>query len=387
MKSYEFALNALKKMFPDPVGLHEPEFSGNEWKYVKECLDTGWVSSVGSYVDRFEKDLATYTGAKYAVAVMNGTAALQVCLRLVGVKTDDEVLVPALTFVATGNAITHAGAIPHFIDSEPDFLSIDANKLKNYLEKNTDNSTGECINKLTRRRIKAIICVHILGLPGHIDSLIEITKKYKLELIEDAAESLGSFYKDKHTGTFGKVSALSFNGNKIITTGGGGAVLTDDEHLGKFAKHLTTTAKKPHPWEFFHDELGYNYRMPNINAALGCAQLERINNKLESKRKLMEHYKKVFSGTQGLRLINESEHSKSNCWLNAICFNDMEIPQRDEFLNSVNALGIQVRPLWDPLTELPIFKNTPRMNLDQTEDLVKRIVCLPSSDFLYGKLS
>ena len=279
-------INALKAVLPAggmPVPLHEPSFGGNEWLYVKECIDTGWVSSVGKFVDRFEQQLADYTGVKHAVAVVNGTAALHVCLKLVGVEQEDEVLTPTLTFIATANAISYCGATPHFVDSDEATLGLDPQKLGLYLQEIAEIRPEGCFNKKTGRRIKAVLPMHTFGHPVDLDPLVEICRSYQLELVEDAAESLGSYYKGRHTGNWGKVSALSFNGNKVITTGGGGAILTNDEKLGKLAKHLTTTARGPHKWSFIHDQIGFNYRLPNINAALGCAQMELLPKFLESR--------------------------------------------------------------------------------------------------------
>ena len=268
--------------------LHEPNFSGNEWLYLKECLDSTFVSSVGKFVDRFEVDLAAFTGAKHAVAVVNGTAALHIALKLVGVNTGDEVLIPALTFVATANAVTYCGATPHFVDSEEKTLGVDAVKLRDYLEHHTEQRAGQCINSTTGKVIRALVPMHTFGHPVDLDRVMAVAHDFNLALVEDAAESLGSYYHGRHTGTFGLMGTLSFNGNKTITTGGGGAILTDDAELARHAKHLTTTAKLPHAWEYRHDEIGYNYRMPNINAALGCAQLEQLPAILEYIKELSE---------------------------------------------------------------------------------------------------
>ena len=256
-----------------PVALHEPEFDGNEWDYIKECLDTNFVSSVGKFVDRFERDLEQYTGAKHVIAVSNGTSALHISLLLAGVEQGDEVLVPALTFVATANAVVYCGANPHFVDSEKESLGIDPEKLKTYLQATTTLIAGQCRNRSSGRVIRAMVPMHTFGHPSKIKELLEVCKEFNIAMVEDAAESLGSFYSEKHTGTFGLLGTLSFNGNKTITTGGGGAILTDDSTLAKRAKHLSTTAKVPHKWNYVHDEVGYNYRLPNLNAALGCAQL------------------------------------------------------------------------------------------------------------------
>ena len=361
------------------VSLHEPTFIGNEWGYVKECLDTGWVSSVGSYVDRFEKILAEYTGVKRAIAVVNGTAALHICLVLAGVEADDEVLLPTLTFVATPNAINYCGAIPHFVDSEEATLGLDPHKLADYLSEITEIRGGDCFNRKTGRRIKAVVPMHTYGHPVDLDPLLETCERFKLVLIEDAAESLGSYYKGKHTGQWGKLSALSFNGNKVITTGGGGAILTNDEELGTLAKHLTTTAKVPHKWEFSHDMVGYNYRLPNINAALGCAQLEQLSGFLQRKRELADAYRQEFSEMKGIQFFSEPEHTRSNYWLNALLLDDANSNQRDELLTLTNGAGVMTRPTWTLMHKLPMFKDCPRMDLSVAKNLERRLINIPSS--------
>jgi perosamine synthetase len=380
-------LSTLRAVLPknaDSVALHEPGFSGNEWAYVKECLDTGWVSSVGKFVDRFETQLAEYTGAKRAVAVANGTAALHASLLLVGVQPGDEVIVPALTFVATANAVAYCGATPHFADSEFKTLGLDPGKLQAYLQKIGDVRSDGCYNKQTGRRIKAVVPMHTFGHPVDLDSLIEVSIRYCLELIEDAAESLGSFYKGRHTGNRGRVSALSFNGNKIITTGGGGAIITNDEELGLRAKHMTTTARVPHAWELSHDMVGYNYRLPNINAALGCAQLEQLPSFLKKKRALAERYQAAFSNVKGVTFFTEPGHGTSNYWLNALLLDEQESGRRDAVLELTNRNGIQTRPAWTLMHRLPMFTSCPRMDLSIAEDLAKRLINIPSSAVLGG---
>jgi perosamine synthetase len=381
-------LNTLKSVIgqsEDFVPLHEPTFSGKEWDYVKECLDTGWVSSVGSYVDRFELMLAEYTGVKRAVAVVNGTAALHVCLVLAGVESGDEVLLPTLTFVATPNAISYCGAIPHFVDSEEATLGLDPHKLADYLENVAEVRNDECFNSITGRRIKAVVPMHTYGHPVDLDLLLEVCERYKLVLIEDAAESLGSYYKGKHTGQWGKLSALSFNGNKVITTGGGGAILTNDEELGALAKHLTTTAKVPHKWEFKHDMVGYNYRLPNINAALGCAQLEQLPGFLTQKRVLAQSYRQAFDNVDGLRFFTEPENAQSNYWLNTLLLDESASAKRDELLELTNGSGIMTRPTWRLMHKLPMFKDCPRMDLAVAENLEKRLINIPSSSSVGGQ--
>ena len=375
---------ALRQVLPEKsfISLHEPAFAGNEWGYVKECLDTGWVSSVGKFVDRFEQQLADFTGVKRAVAVVNGTAALHVCLRLVGVEPGDEVLMPTLTFIATANAVSYCGAIPHFVDSEEKTLGLDPAKLADYLADIAEIREHGCFNKATGRRIKAVVPMHAFGHPVDLDPLVEVCNRYRLELIEDAAESLGSFYKGRHTGNWGKVSALSFNGNKVITTGGGGAILTNDEELGKFAKHLTTTAKVPHKWLFIHDQIGYNYRLPNINAALGCAQMEELPGFLAAKRKLAQKYRYAFEGIAGVRFFNEPDFAQSNYWLNVLLLDQQLAQQRDVLLDAVNSRGIMTRPAWTLMHKLPMFADCPRMDIALAENLESRLINIPSSAVL-----
>src|SRR5512134_1637422 len=329
---------------PRPVALHEPVFGGNEWRNVKECLDTGWVSSVGSYVDRFERDLGEHIGG-YAVAVSNGTSALHTCLLLAGVEADDEVLVPALTFIATANAVSYCGAVPHFVDSTEATLGVDPNRLAEHLADIADVRGKECRNRKTGRRIKAVMPMHTFGHPVDLDALGEVAARFKLALIEDAAESLGSYYKGRHTGPLGDVGALSFNGNKVITTGGGGAVVTRDAGLASRAKHLTTTARIPHRWSFIHDQVGYNYRMPNINAALGCAQLEALPDLLRRKRDLAARYAAAFAGVDGARVFAEPAFASSNYWLNALVLDETAADKRDEILDATNASGFHTRPV------------------------------------------
>lgn len=368
------------------IGLHEPEFSGNEWEYVKTCLDTGWVSSVGKYVDDFENRLAEYTGARYAVAVVNGTAALQVALRLGGVKAGDEVLIPTLSFVATANAVCHLGAVPHFIDSEHATLGLDPDALKDYLRAIVQMRDGKSFNSKTGRRIAAIVPMHAFGHAVRMEQLMEVANSYTLPVIEDAAESLGTTYHGRHTGTFGLLGTLSFNGNKIITTGGGGAILTNDEALAKFAKHLTTTAKLPHPWSFSHDEVAYNFRMPNINAALGCAQIEALPRFLESKRHLASRYQRIFSKVSGVTFVDEPEGSRSNFWLNSIRINQSSARVRDELLQKANHMGYQCRPAWDLLHTLPMYLDSPKSDLKQSMDIAASLINLPSSPKLAGDI-
>lgn len=388
--SEQAVLNALQSVLPSKhtfLPLHEPTFGGNEWRYTKECLDTGWVSSVGKFVDQFEDELAAYTGVKRAVAVVNGTAALHVCLLLAGVKTNDEVLMPAMTFIATANAVSYCGAVPHFIDSAEDTLGVDPLKLETYLEDIAELRPDGCYNRVTGRCIKAAVPMHTFGHPVDLDPLLDVCQRFNIKLIEDAAESLGSFYKERHTGQWGLLSALSFNGNKTITTGGGGAILTNDEELGRLAKHITTTAKVPHCWEFNHDMIGYNYRMPNINAALGCAQLEQLSNFLSAKRDLAERYRNAFAGISGIRFFSEPAGSRSNYWLNTLLLDEPYCEQRDPLLKSTNDAGIMTRPAWTLMNRLPMFSSCPKMDLSVSESLVRRLINIPSSVVLGSVLN
>jgi perosamine synthetase len=361
------------------IPLHEPEFSGQEWAYVKDCIDTGWVSSVGAYVDRFERDLCAITGAKHAVATSNGTAALHICLLLAGVEADDEVLMPALTFIATANAVSYAHAVPHFVDSEETTLGVDAPRLQAYLEQMAERRDGATYNRQTGARIRALVVMHVFGHPCDMDALAALAERWHLVLIEDAAESLGAHYKGRHTGNVGHVAALSFNGNKVVTTGGGGAVLTNDPVLGKRAKHLTTTARVPHRWNFLHDEVGYNYRLPNLNAALGCAQLESLPSFIARKRELAARYETAFANVAGLRFLHEPEGTQGNYWLNAIVLDPAQAPQRDDLLAALNDAGYMSRPLWTLMHRLPMYAACPRMPLPTAESLEARVINIPSS--------
>lgn len=379
-------VSILNDMFRNRVGhlpLHEPSFYGREWEYVKDCLDTGWVSSVGSYVDRFEKDLASFTGSPYAVAVVNGTAALHISLLIAGVQPHDEVLIPSLTFVATANAVTYCGAIPHLVDISRDTLGVDPQKLSDYLKEIAiTKQDGFSYNKMTGRRISAVVPMHTFGHSVDLETLLEICNNYNLILVEDAAESLGSYYKGKHTGTFGQIAALSFNGNKVVTTGGGGAILTNNPDWAKRAKHLTTTAKIPHRWSFNHDETGYNYRLPNLNAALGCAQLEQLPTFLEKKRELARLYNERFSRAEGLIFVSEPQFAQSNYWLNAIQLTKPNLELRDAILEKTNDIGIMTRPTWTAMHKLEMYKNCPQMNLDVTEVIEASLINIPSSPSL-----
>lgn len=365
-----------------PVGLHEPRFHGNEWTYLKECLDSTFVSSVGKFVDRFEHDLAAFTGAKRAVAVVNGTAALHVSLLLAGVEAGDEVLMPALTFIATANAVAYCQATPHFVDSEERSLGMDAHALRDYLLATTEMRNGHCINLRTGRVIRAMVPMHTFGHPVDIDALLSVAHDFQLQLIEDAAESLGSTVDGRHTGTFGLMGTLSFNGNKTITTGGGGAILTNDLELAVRAKHLTTTAKVPHRWNFMHDEVGYNYRLPNLNAALGCAQLEQLPGFLLEKRRLFDVYQSIFSDMPGVRLLAEPAGCRSNYWLHALLLDESLADQRDAVLAATNDAGLMTRPVWALMHRMQMYSNAPKAPLPVAESIERRLINIPSSSGL-----
>jgi perosamine synthetase len=376
----EQVVTALRSVLgPGPAMLHEPSFNGNEWRYLKECLDSTFVSSVGKFVDRFELDLADFTGAKHVVAVVNGTAALHIALKLAGVQDGDEVLIPALTFVATANAAIYCNATPHFVDSEVRTLGLDASKLRDYLISCTERRAGQCVNRQTGRVIRALVPMHTFGHPVDLEGLLALAYDFNLALVEDAAESLGSMYQDQHTGTFGLLGTLSFNGNKTITTGGGGAILTNDRTLARYAKHLTTTAKLPHPWEYRHDKIGYNYRMPNLNAALGCAQLEQLPAILSAKRALFQRYQASFAAVQGVTLMTEPKHCKSNYWLQTLQLEDDDESLRDAILSVTNEAGFMTRPVWSLLHKLKHFRSCPRAPLLTAESLERRLINIPSS--------
>jgi perosamine synthetase len=364
------------------VGLHEPHFGGNEWAYVKECIDTGWVSSVGSYVTRFEQMLAEFTGARHAIAVVNGSAALHLCLELVGVRAGDEVLVPSLTFIATANAVSYCGATPHFVDSSLVNLGMDPEKLGVYLRDIAEMRGAACINRHTGKRIAAVMPMHVFGLPVDMDAIAAVCSPYGIAVVEDAAESLGSYYKGRHTGNSGIIAGLSFNGNKVVTTGGGGAILTNDAELGRRAKHLSTTARVPHQWSFIHDEVGYNYRMPNLNAALGCAQLEQLPGFLMRKLHLAQRYREAFAGIGDIRVLADPPWGKSNYWLNAVLLEGGNAGLRDELLTVSNAAKLMTRPVWTLMHKLPMYAACPRMDLGVAEYIEARVINLPSSAML-----
>lgn len=358
------------------IPLHEPKFVGNEKKYLNHCIDTTFVSSVGKFVNKFEKKIAKYTGAKHAVAVTNGTAALHISLILAGVEQDDEVITQPLNFVASCNAIRYCNASPIFVDVDRDTMGLSPSALSSFLEKNTKIKNKKCINIKTKKIIKACIPMHSYGHPCRIDEIKKILKKYHIFLIEDAAESLGSFYKNKHTGTFGNLGIISFNGNKIITAGAGGCIITNNKLLAKKAKHLSTTAKIPHKWNFYHDSIGYNYRMSNINAALLVAQLENLKFFLKKKRKLAKKYETFFQNTK-YEFFKEPKNCKSNYWLNSIILKDKI--QRDEFLKKSHSSGIITRPIWTLMNKLPTFKVAQHDGLKNSLWLYERVINLPSS--------
>ena len=363
----------------DAVALHEPRFAGNEWQYVKECLDSTFVSSVGPFVDRFERELAAFTGARHAVAVSNGTSALHVALRLAGVQEGDEVLVPALSFVATSAAVRYCGAMPHFVDSDERTLGVDPAALRSHLEHTTRSRDGRCVNVETGRTIRAVVPMHTFGHPADLAGIRAVADDFHLRVVEDAAESLGSTIQGRHTGTFGFAGTLSFNGNKTITTGGGGAILTNDSDVARRAKHLTTTAKVPHRWDFVHDEVGYNYRMPNINAALGCAQLEQLPTLLAAKRRLFDRYAAAFAGLPAVRIFAEPNGTRSNYWLQTLVLHEAVEGERDAVLTATNDAGLMTRPVWVLMHRLLPYRDCPRAPLPVAESLERRLINLPSS--------
>lgn len=375
---FKDTINFIKELYntDEVISLHEPRFVGNEKKYLNECLDSTVVSSVGEFVDRFESEVATLIGAKYAIATVNGTAALHIALLMAGVKRNDEVITQPLTFVATCNALSYIGARPVFVDVDKNTLGLSPEKLEHFLKSNTEMVKGECINKITKKRIKAVAPMHTFGLPIRMDELISVCQKHQLEIVEDAAESLGSYYKGKHTGTFGLLGTLSFNGNKTITTGGGGMIITNSEKLAKKAKHITTTAKIPHRWDFEHDMIGFNYRMPNLNAALGCAQVELLPEFLKKKRELASIYKSFFSD-KSQQFIEEPLDTKSNYWLNALIVSSLK--EREVFLEQTNNNGVMTRPIWKLMNRLSMYDKAQSGNLENSIWLEDRVVTIPSS--------
>lgn len=379
MADYKNAIDFIKSVYGNQefTPLAVPKFIGNEKKYLEECIDTTFVSSVGKFVDRFEEDMAKYTGAKKAVVCVSGTNALHMSLMLVGVERDDEVLTQALTFIATCNALSYIGAHPVFLDVDRSTMGLSPDAMKEWLVKNAEIRNGQCYNKNTGRRVKACIPMHTFGHPVRIEEMAALCEEFHIELVEDAAESIGSTYKGKHTGTFGKVGVISFNGNKTITTGGGGMMLFQDEELGRFAKYITTQAKIPHRWEFRHDHIGYNYRMPNINAALGCAQLENLDLYIESKRKVAAEYEKFFKDIADIEFFVDSPNTFSNYWLNAVIMKDKKAQL--EFLQQTNDNCVMTRPIWELMNRLPMFEKCENDGLKNTIWFADRVVNIPSS--------
>jgi len=376
---FENISTIIKKQFPnqDFIPLHAPLFIGNERKYVMETLDSTFVSSVGSYVNRFEEMMSEITGAKHVIAIVNGTNALHMALILADVNAGDEVISQSLTFIATCNAISYIGAKPIFLDVDKDTLGLSPNSIKLFLENNAiKKADGYTYNRKTGKRIKACVPMHTFGLPCRIDEIANICAKWNITLIEDAAESLGSYYKGKHTGIFGEIGTFSFNGNKTVTSGGGGALVTNNEELANRAKHLTTQAKVAHPWAFVHDQIGYNYRMPNLNAALACAQLEQLSKFVDNKRELAQYYKTAFK-SNGVEFVEEIVDAKSNYWLNAILLRDKE--EQQAFLGYMNSNGVMARPVWELMHRLPMFKDAEIQNLKNSEWIADRLVNIPSS--------
>lgn len=376
---YNDVIKFIRELYhnEDFIPLHSPVFGGNEKKYLNECIDSAFVSSVGKFVDRFEEMMTDYTGTKKAVVCVNGTNALHIAMLLAGVEREDEVITQALTFIATCNAISYIGAHPVFVDVDKDTMGLSPDAVESWLKENTVLKGESYYNKRTNRRIKACVPMHTFGHPVHLEKLIEVCNRYHLELVEDAAESLGSFYKGKHTGTFGKIGAISFNGNKTITTGGGGVLLFQDEKLGKYAKHLTTQAKVPHRWEFVHDHIGYNYRMPNINAALGCAQMEQIDNILANKRDTADKYRLFFSNIPDIEFFIEPKSCNSNYWLNSIIMKNKKAQQ--DFLEYSNNNNIMTRPIWELMNNLTMFSDCQTDSLNNSLWFADRVINLPSS--------
>ncbi len=369
----------IKNLYPGeiPVPLHAPRFTGNEKKYLLACIDSTYVSYLGQYVSQFEENIQNFTGSNYAVAVVNGTQALHLALLLSGVKAEDEVITQPLTFVATANAISYCGAFPVFVDVEESTLGLDPEALADFLKTHADlKADGSCYNKKTGKKISACVPMHTFGHPCRIDHIVAICKKYHISVVEDAAEALGSFYKGQHAGTFGHIGILSFNGNKPVTTGGGGIILTGSQTIAQKAKHISTTAKVPHSWEFNHDQVGYNCRMPNINAAIGCAQMENLSFFLQDKRDTAKLYSDFFNHI-AVPVVNEPVNAKSNYWLNAIILKDKT--ERNEFIQYANKNGVQVRPVWTLMNHLPMFNQCQCGPLDVANRIADRVVNLPSS--------
>jgi aminotransferase in exopolysaccharide biosynthesis len=361
---------------PSPVPLHRPIFDGNERRYLVECIDSNFVSSVGARVNEFERQVADFMGMKHGIATVNGTAALHVALRLAGASQGEEVITQAVTFIATCNALSYIGAKPVFVDVDIDTMGMSPDALRSWLHAHAERVAGGVRNRATGRRIAACVPMHTFGHPCRIEAISEICDEWGIPLVEDAAESLGSWSGERHTGRFGRMAALSFNGNKLITTGGGGMIVTDDDALAKHAKHVTTTAKVPHPYEFVHDELGYNYRLPNLNAALGCAQMERISEMLEVKAAIATRYREELSAA-GIRFFADRPGTRPNHWLNAIIAEDLA--ERDAIIQGTNAQGVMTRPIWRLMPSLPMYKDCETDGLANSRWLEERVVNIPSS--------
>ena len=378
MGKYEKIIDIITNLYSDQknINLHEPTFIGNEFKYLSKCIETKYVSSIGSYVDSFEQNIARFVNSKRAVATVNGTSALHIALKTIGVEKNDDVITQGLTFVATANAISYIGANPIFIDVDIDTMGLSPNALENFLNANAELRDGKCFNRISKNIIKACVPMHTFGLPLKIDKIIKICNKWNIKVIEDSAESLGSKYKNKYTGTFGKLGVFSFNGNKIITCGGGGIVVSNNNLLSNRIKFLTTTAKKPHAYEYIHSEIGFNYRMPNINAALGCAQLEKIESLLKNKREIAKYYDDKFEKI-GIKFIKEPKDCESNYWLMSIQLENKR--DRDIFLNYSNSKGVRTRPIWRLMHRLNMYKKCQRDSQKNAIFLEERVVTLPSS--------
>lgn len=385
MNSYNDIINYIRNVYDmkeDFIPLHAPVFIGNEKKYLNECINSTFVSTVGKFVDKFEEMTKDYTKAKQAVVVVNGTAALHTALKLVGVNPGEEVITQALTFIATANAISYTGSMPVFIDVDKDTMGLSPEKLDNFFKNNckwVKNPSG-LINKITNKRIAACVPMHTFGFPCRIEEIVEVCNKWGVPVVEDAAESLGSYVGNKHTGTFGKIGIISYNGNKTITTGGGGMIITDDEELGIKAKHITTTAKCKHPWEYKHDMIGFNYRMPNINAAIGCAQMESLEIFLAKKRETAKKYMEYFERIDDIKFIKEREGTIANYWLNSLLFQSQE--NRNTFLEETNKVGVMTRPIWTLMNRLEMYKKCMSDDLSNSKWLEDRIVNIPSGVIL-----
>lgn len=401
---YQPIIDFIRSLYPgkETIPLHEPYFGGNEKKYVLDCIETNYVSSVGKYVDRFEEVIRDFTGAKYAIATVNGTAALHIALKLAGVQPGDLVITQPLTFIATCNAISYCGAEPVFVDIDAETLGMSPDSLESWLSTNTviednvcylkevhklhelqyNNNNNKFVEIRGPKRISACVPMHTFGHPCKIDKIVDICNRYHIPVVEDAAESIGSYYKGQHTGTFGKFGILSFNGNKTITTGGGGMILTDDDELGPLAKHITTTAKKPHPWKFEHDMIGYNYRLPNINAALGCAQMEILPDILKNKRQTAKRYQDFFNNLKDIEFISEPSDSISNYWLNAILLYDEK--ERDQFLDYAYSQKVMCRPAWTLMNKLSMFSKCISSTLSESNMVEKKLINIPSSLNVYN---